>query len=113
LTGPMDKICGGLDGAGGTDDEHKRGLIDLLLDTIHFERNYAEEDDVRAKAGAAGATRNFVEGVVDGVVFGGWAAASGFAAGFGEFTMHVDEAGGTGALVEVVDVLGAEEETVA
>ena len=33
--------------------------------------------------------------------------------GFGQFAVHVDEANGAGALVQVVHVLGAEKEAVA
>ena len=56
---------------------------------------------------------DFVEGVVDGVVCEGRAPAFGLAAGSGKFAVHVDEAPGASALVEVVDILGAEKETVA
>jgi len=113
LAGPVDEVRGGIDGAGGADDEHDGYAIDLALNAVHFEGNLAEEDDVRAEARTALAARDFVEGAIDGVVGDGRAAALRFAAGLCEFAMHVDEARRAGALVEVVDVLRAEEEAVA
>jgi hypothetical protein len=81
LSGPVDEVGGGIDGAGGAYDEHERGLIDLTLDAVHVEWNFSEEDDVRAQESAAGAATNVGDDAVDGVVFYGWAAATVFAAG--------------------------------
>jgi hypothetical protein len=61
---------------------------------------------------AAFATGHIVETAVEGVVLDGRAAAAFFAPGFCELAMHVDEPSGAGALVKIVDVLRAEEETV-
>jgi hypothetical protein len=108
----VDEVCGGVDGAGGSDDEHQRGAVNLLLDAIHLERNFTEENDVGAEARAAGAARDFIEGAIDGVIFNGWTATFGLAAGLGEFAVHVDEVAGAGALVEIIYILGAEEEAV-
>jgi hypothetical protein len=47
------------------------------------------------------------------MVFYGWAAATVFAAGLGEFSVHMEEANGASALVQVINVLRAEEEAVA
>ena len=53
------------------------------------------------------------EAGVDGVVFDGRAAAVALAVGHVEFAVHVEEADGAGALVQVVHILRAEEEAVA
>ncbi len=113
LAGLVNEAGGGIDGAGGAYDEHERSLIDLALDAIHAEWDFSEEDDVRAEKSAAGAATNVGEDAVDGMVFYGWAAATVFAAGLGEFSVHMEEANGAGALVQVVNVLRAEEEAVA
>ena len=104
----MDEAGRGIDGARCADDDHQRGFGDLALDARHFERNLAEEDDVRAQAAAAGAAADLVEARVDGAVFDGRAAALALAAGFGQLAVHVDEIPRAGALVQVVDVLRAE-----
>jgi len=85
----------------------------FLLDAVHGERNLAEEDDVRAEAGTADAAADLVQTAINAVVFNRGAAAVGFATGFGEFAVHVNQAPGSGALVEIVDILGAEKEAVA
>ena len=113
LARPVDEVGGRVDGAGGADNEHEGGFVELLLDAIHFEGDFAEEDDVRAEAATTGAMADFCEALVDGVVFDGWAAAVEFAVSLVEFAVHVEEADGAGAFVKVVDVLGAEEEAVA
>jgi hypothetical protein len=85
----------------------------MLLNAVHLERDFAEEDDVGTEAAATGAVAHFCKALVDGVVFNGRAAAVEFAVSLVEFAMHVEEADGAGAFVEVVDVLRAEEEAVA
>src|ERR1017187_7804498 len=110
---PMDEVRRRIDRSGRADDEHQGCAIDLAPDAIHLEGNLSEEDDVRAEARAAGAARHLVQGAVDGVVFDGRTAAFLLTAGLGQFAVHMDQALRSGAFVEIVDVLGAEEEAVA
>jgi hypothetical protein len=112
LVGNVDEAGGGIDGSGGADDEEGGGAIELAVDGVHVEWDFAEPDDVRADRGVAGFADGkviwvFVEGPI-GKVFVGASAA-----GLEEAAMHVVDAVGTGALVEVVYVLGAEIEAVA
>jgi hypothetical protein len=110
---PVDEAGGGVDGAGGTDDEHQRGFVDLFADAVHLVGNFTEEDDVGAEAASAGAAAYLGEARVEGVVWNGRRAAVALAVCLVKFAMHVEKAVGAGALVEVVDVLCAEEEAVA
>ena len=75
LTRPVDEICCGVDGAGGANDDHAGAPADLSLDAVHFERDFSEEDDVRAKAAFARAARDLVEGAVDCGIWDGRTAA--------------------------------------
>ncbi len=83
---------------------------DLTFDAWHFERDLAEEYDVRAQTAAAGAAGDFIEIRINGMVFDGRTAALAIAAGFREFAVHVDQIFAAGALVQVVDILRAEKE---
>ena len=47
MTSPVNKVCGGIDGARGAHHEHQRGVGNLLLDAADLQRRLAEEDDVR------------------------------------------------------------------
>src|SRR6266566_3171383 len=112
LVGDVDEPGGGIDGAGGADYEKSGGAVKFVVNGVHVEWDLAEPDDVRADGGVAGfadgeGLRVFVEGLV-GEGFVGTSAA-----GLKEAAVHVVDAVGAGALVEVVYVLGAEIEVVA
>ena len=68
---------------------------------------------MRAEQGSTGAVAYVGEGWIDGVVFDGWAATVFLAARLRELAVHVHQALGAGPLVQVVDILGAEEEAFA
>src|SRR5882757_844539 len=111
LVGNVNEAGSGIDGAGGADDEENGGAVEFAVDGVHVERDFAEPDDVRADSGVAGFADGevigaFVEGLV-GEVFVGTSAA-----GLEEAAVHVVDAVRAGALVEVVDVLGAKVEAV-
>jgi len=111
LVGDVDEAGGGIDGAGGAYDEEDGGAVELVVDRVHIKGDFAEPDDVWTDGGVAGFADGegfgvFVEGVV------GEALAGAGAAGLEEGAVHVVDAVRAGALVEVVDVLGAEVEVV-
>ena len=54
LVGDVDEAGGGIDGAGGADDEEDGGAVEFAVDGVHVERDFAEPDDVRADGGVAG-----------------------------------------------------------
>jgi hypothetical protein len=68
---------------------------------------------VGAETASAFAAAYFGEARVEGVVFDRRPAAVSVTVGLVQFAVHVEKAVGAGALVEVVDVLRAEEEAVA
>lgn len=109
LPGDMDEASGGIDGAGGPNYEEDCSALKFAVDAVHVERDLAEPDDVRTDRSAAvfagGESRG---GLVQGLVGEGPVAAD--AAGLEEASVHVVDAAGAGALVEVVDVLRAEVE---
>src|SRR5271168_262134 len=112
LVGYVDEAGGGIDGAGGAYDEQRCRAIEFAVDAVHVKRDFAEPDDVRAERGVAGFAGGevvgvFVEGVI-GEVFVGTSAA-----GLEEAAVHVVDTVRAGALVEIVDVLSTEVETVA
>ncbi len=112
LVGDVDEAGSGIDGAGGADDEQHGGSIEFAVDGVHVERDFAEPDDVRADRGVAGFADGNVIGVfVEGLVGEGFVGTS--AAGLEEAAVHVVDAMGSSALVEVVYVLGTEIEAVA
>ena len=113
LPGPVDETGGGVDGAGGADDEHQGGVVDLSADAVHLVGNLTEEDDVGTESASAGAATYIGEARVKRVVFDRRPAAVALAVSLHEFAVHVEKAEGAGAFVEVVDVLRAEEEAVA
>jgi hypothetical protein len=105
----MDQSCGWIDGTGGADDEKYGSAGEFAVDFVHVEWDFTEPDDMRADeraTGACGKWGGFVEGTVgEGLIALG-------AAGVEEGSMHVVETTGSGLLMEVVDVLGTEVETV-
>jgi hypothetical protein len=109
LIGIMDETCGGVDGAGGADDEQDGGATELAVDSVHFEWNFAEPDDVWADGGVAGFADGEVIGVfVDGLV--GEVLVGAGTAGLEEAAVHVMDAVRASAFVEIVYVLSAEVE---
>src|ERR1700716_2274030 len=106
LVGDVDEAGGGVDGAGGADDEEGGGAVEFVVDGVHVEWDFAEPDDVRADRGVAGFTDGEVIGVfverLVGEVFVGTSAAR-----LEEVAVHVMDAVGAGALMEVVYVLSA------
>ncbi len=109
MVGDVDEACGGIDVAGGSYDEEGGGAVEFGVDFVHGEGDFAEPNDVGADGVGtdfAGGEGGFVEGLVgEGMVAAG-------AAGLEELAVHVVDVAGAGALVEVVDVLGAEVEAV-
>ena len=112
LVGDVDEAGGGVDGAGGAYDEEDGGAVELVVDGVHVEGDFAEPDDVGTDGGAALAAGGEVFCIVVEGLVGEWLVATD-AAGLEEAAVHVVDAVGAGALVEVVDVLGAEVEAVA
>jgi hypothetical protein len=111
LVGDVDEAGGWVDGAGGAYDEEGRGTVEFAVDGVHVEWDFAEPDDVGSDGGVAGFADWEVIGVfVEGLVGKGLIGAS--TAGLKEAAMHVVDAAGASALMEVVYVLGAEVEVV-
>src|SRR5258708_35243108 len=108
LVGDVDEAGSGIDGAGGADDEEGGGAVEFAVDGVHVEGDLAEPDDVRADRSGAGFAGREVSGFVEGVVGEGLVAAR--AAGLEERAVHMMDAVGAGALVEIVYVLGTEVE---
>ena len=87
-------------------------MLDFALNARHLEGNLAKEDDVRPKPGTASASTYLIEAAVHCAIFNRRPAALIFAARFGQFSVHVDQALRARPLVQVVDILGTEEEAV-
>lgn len=109
--GVCGKTCRGLDGAGSADGKKNSAVIESEKNTIEFEGSFPEPADVRADGSATGAARKFEGRLVEGRIVERRAGA-GIATALEKFTMHVNDAAGAGLLVEIVDVLGAEEKTI-
>ena len=107
LVGDVNEARGGVDRAGGSDDEEGGGAVELGVDVVHGEGDFAEPDDVGTD-GATAVVADGEGGFVEGGVGEGSVAAG--AAGLEELAVHVVDVAGAGALVEVVDILGAEVE---
>ena len=107
-----DESRGGIDRARRADNDQDRGAIELAVDTFHVERDFPEPDDVRTNGSAAlWACGKVGRGFVERCVREGHIAVH--ASRLKEGSVHVMDAAGTSALVEVIDVLGAEIEAVA
>ena len=109
LIGNLNEAGGGIDGAGGADDEEDGGAVEFAVDTVHIEGDFAEPDDVWAERCMAGfadgeAVWVFVEFAVGEVIVGPGTAR------LEETAVHVMDAMGTSTFVEVVYVLSAEVE---
>jgi hypothetical protein len=75
-----------------------------------MEGSFAEPADVRPDSAAAGAAGNFGGRFVEVDVIEGGKRA-GVAPAFEELTVHMEDAAGTGPLVEIVDILGTEKKS--
>jgi len=105
------KTGGGLDGARGADGEENSALVERGEDFVEMEGSFAEPADVRPDLSSAGAARDFDRGFIKvGVVEG--CTGTGVATALEEFAVHVEDAAGAGLLVEIVDILRAEKETI-
>jgi hypothetical protein len=112
LTGSMGGETGGwLDGAGCADGEENAALVESGEDLVEMEWGFAEPADVGTDFSAAGTMRNFGVGFVEVSVFER-RPRTGVAAALEEFSVHVEDTAGAGLLVEIVDILRAEKETI-
>src|SRR5215469_13298381 len=105
------KAGSGLDTAGSADGQEERGLIEGRENAFEVEWGFAKPADVRANSAAAGAERKLGWRFVELRVLERRTGA-GVAAAFEQFAMHVNDASGSGLLVEMIDVLGAEKKTI-
>src|SRR5260370_1164819 len=98
---------GGIDGARGAYNKEDSGAVEFPVDAFHVERNFAEPDDMRTDGRAAIRAPGKVGcGLIQRLIRAGQVAVH--APRLEERSVHVMDAMGTGALVKVVDVLGAE-----
>jgi len=111
LAGDVNEAGGGVYGARCSHDEQNGSAVEFAIDGFEIEGNLAEPDDVGANRGSAVLTSGQGGSFVDGIVLECDLAAS--ASGLKEGSVHVVNAVGAGALVEVIDVLGAEIEAIA
>ena len=91
LVGDVDEAGGGIDGAGGADDQEDGGAVEFAVDGIHVEGDFTEPNDVGPDGGSADLAggkivRVFVEGLV------GERLVATTTAGFEEATVHVMDA---------------------
>jgi len=103
---------------GGGFDHARRAHGDEILtfvqrteDAIQFERNLAKPADVRANPTATLAPGKLRWRIVGGRVVK-WRSVASIAAAFEQFAVHVDDAHRPCLLVQVVYVLGAEEQAI-
>ena len=101
----------GLDTAGSADGKEERRFFECGKNAFEVEWGFAKPADVRANSAAAGAERKFAWRFVELRVLERRTGA-GVAAAFEQFAMHVNDAGGAGLFVEMIDVLGAEKKTI-
>ena len=110
-SGVRGETGGGFDCAGSADRQEDRASVEGSINLIEIVGNFTEPANVGANLRAAFATRNGGGWLVELRVIEGRTGA-GFAARFEKFAVHVKHTGRAGELVEIVDVLGAEEEPV-
>ena len=110
---PMDKACGRMHCAGGAHDNEDGAAIDLSRDARHFERNFAEPDNVRAQTGTAAAARDFGHGIVTFTILYYARAAVRFATRLEKLSVHVDHVAGAAAFMQIIHILGAEKQAAA
>src|SRR6202012_5432149 len=117
LIGNVNETSGGIDRAGGANNEKDGGTAEFVVDALHIEGNLAEPDNMRADGLAATfaggeLVRIFVEGLIEEGFRRTLTTRAARAARFEQAAVHVMDAMRARALVEIVDVLCAEVETV-
>src|SRR6185437_2170559 len=65
LAPPMNKAGGRVDGAAGANHNHERGFGNFVLEAVHLQRSFAEENNMRAQSSAAGTAGHFIETAID------------------------------------------------
>jgi hypothetical protein len=93
-----------------SDHRQYRAPVEFGQDALHLEWDLAEPNDMRPYPTSALATWKFA--FVSLAIFE-WLAVAGVAARLEQFAMHVNQTLGASLLVEVVNILRAEEEAVA
>src|SRR6185312_8276584 len=68
LMPPVNKAGGGVNGAAGANYDHERGFSNFVLEAVHLQRSFAEENDVRAQPSAAGTAGHFIQTAIDGAI---------------------------------------------
>ncbi len=101
------KPAAGIDRARSADGGEEIGAGERGFDHVHLIGYLAEEDDVRAQRGCAAGR---AEGRRGHVALPWRALAAMGAEGGVQRAVHVEQAAGAGALVEVVDILGDDEQ---
>lgn len=109
--GASGETGGGLDGAGSADGQEDATVIECRKDAAEFIRSLAEPANMGTDFTAAGAARDFARRFVQGGVVKR-RTVTGIATAFEEFTVHVNDAPGASLLVEIVDILSAQEEAI-
>ena len=99
-----------MDVARGADREEQRAIGDGLIDPVHLQRYFAEPDDIGPHGADLLATR---AGRVEAeVVLPRRDPGTRAAPGLEHLAMHVDEVRCSGALMQIVDVLGHHQDLV-
>jgi hypothetical protein len=106
-----DKAGGWLHHARCADSHEDRAFAQCAEDAIQLERRFAEPADVRSNATSAVAPGKLGWKIVGGRVVK-WRSGASIAAAFKQFAVHVDDAHRPCLLVQVVYVLGAEEQAI-
>ena len=110
--GPLHKACRRVHDPGGAHNGQGCTAVKLAIDAIHFQRDFAEPDNMWPNARAACATRNIGRRLIDPVIGEIRSAAVGFAARAKKFAMHVEQALRSCSLVQGIDILRAKEESI-
>jgi len=100
-----------LDGAGSTDGKEDGAMVEGGVNLVEIIRDFTEPANVGTNLRAAVTARNGGGRLVELRVIKG-RTGTGFAAGFEKFAVHVDGTRRAGQLMEIVDILRAEEEPV-
>jgi hypothetical protein len=104
VAGSLDEAGGGIDRARGADRHEQVAGSNGFVDAVHVIGHLAEPDDVRTNLAGGAAGR--AECPLPHRFRPGKASVAGQAPALLQFAMHVDEALRSGALVQVIDVLG-------
>jgi hypothetical protein len=93
------------------DSHEDRAFVQRVEDAIQVERHFAEPTDVRANPSSALASGKLRWRIVGRRVVK-WRSGASVAAALEKFAVHVDDANRPCLLVQIIHVLGAEEQTV-